>query len=205
MKVVLASGNAGKLRELSALLAAHDLTLVAQGELGIEGAEETGCTFIENALLKARHASRLSGFPAIADDSGISVDALEGAPGVHSARFAGPQADDADNNAKLLSELRDRGRFPDTRTGPSKQTAAHYYCVMVFLNHPEDPTPLIATGRWNGQITDEPRGSNGFGYDPYFHLPAEGVTAAELPAGTKNRISHRGRAVADLIRQLATG
>ncbi len=205
MKVVLASGNAGKLRELSALLTAHDLTLVAQGELGIAGAEETGCTFIENALLKARHASRLSGLPAIADDSGISVDALDGAPGVYSARFAGPSADDADNNARLLSELRDKGRFPDPKTGPSTQTAAHYYCVMVFLKNPEDPTPLIATGRWNGQITDQPRGNNGFGYDPYFYLPAEGVTAAELSAGLKNRISHRGQAVAELIRQLTTG
>lgn len=203
MKVVLASHNAGKLKELSALLAPVDLALVAQAELGIDAAEETGCTFIENALLKARHASQLSRLPAIADDSGISIDALNGAPGVYSARFAGSDADDAANNAKMLSSLRQAGALESPATGPSAQTAAHYYCVIVLLRSPEDPTPLIATGRWRGQITAEPKGHNGFGYDPYFYLPGEGVTAAELPAEVKNRISHRGQAVAELIRQLS--
>ena len=202
MKIVLASGNSGKLEELGALLAPHALELVAQGTLEIEPAEETGCTFIENALLKARHASRASGLPALADDSGIAVDALDGAPGVFSARFAGPTATDGDNNAELLARLKDAGRL-GSDGAPSDATRAHYYCVIVLLRHPEDPAPLIATGRWDGQITGTPRGRNGFGYDPHFWLPEERLTAAELPAAQKNRISHRGQAVQALGAQLA--
>jgi XTP/dITP diphosphohydrolase len=201
MKVVLASGNAGKLTELSALLAPRKLELVAQGALGIRPADETGCTFIENALDKARHASRESGLPALADDSGISVAALGGAPGVYSARYAGPDADDAANNAKLLTELRALGTL-SSDGAPSERSRAHYYCVIVLLRHPEDPAPLIATGRWEGQITGRPSGRNGFGYDPYFWLPSLGQTAADLSPGEKNRISHRGQAVASLTRQL---
>jgi XTP/dITP diphosphohydrolase len=188
VRIVLASANAGKLRELSALLSPHGVTLISQGELGIGSVPETGMTFVENALIKARHASTESGLPAIADDSGISVDALGGRPGVHSARFAGEDATDADNNAQLLEELHG---IRDAR--------AHYDCVLVFLRSPEDPAPLIATGRWHGFITTEPRGENGFGYDPYFRLPEMQLTAAELPPEEKNRISHRGQAVRSLV------
>ena len=204
MKVVLASANTGKLTELGALLKPHELKLVAQGELDIDAAEETGCTFIENALEKARHASRISGLPAIADDSGIAVDALDGAPGVYSARFAGPKAIDEDNNQKLLNELRALGVLDESGDPAPGAAAAHYYCAIVMLRHANDPTPLIATGRWDGQITSQPRGTNGFGYDPYFYLQGRGLTAAELPAEVKNRISHRGKAVTELIRQLSS-
>jgi XTP/dITP diphosphohydrolase len=203
MKAVLASGNKGKLKELQALLAPYDLSLVAQGALGIEPAPETGCTFIENALEKARHACRQSGLPAIADDSGISVDALDGAPGVYSARYAGPEADDAANNTKLVAALTALGVLGSDGE-PSEKSAAHFYSVVVLLRHPQDPTPLIATGRWEGQITGRPRGDNGFGYDPHFWLPDRGKTAAELAAEVKNRISHRALAVASLTRQLET-
>jgi len=192
VKVVLASGNAGKLEELDALLTPIGLGLVAQTALGIEGAEETACTFVENALIKARHASRLSRLPAIADDSGLAVDALGGAPGVYSARYAGPGASDRDNNDKLVETL-----------GSAADTSAHYYCVIVYLSHAEDPAPLIATGRWDGRIVTTPRGSNGFGYDPYFFDPVHGCTAAELEPVVKNRISHRGQAVSALGRLLA--
>ncbi|HEY5646035.1 MAG TPA: RdgB/HAM1 family non-canonical purine NTP pyrophosphatase [Pseudomonadales bacterium] len=188
MKVVLASGNAGKLRELDALLGPLGVSLVSQSELGIESAEETACTFVENALIKARHASRQAGLPAIADDSGLAVDCLGGAPGVYSARFAGAHASDQDNNERLIREL-----------GNAEDTRAHYYCVIVYLNHAEDPAPLIATGRWHGSIIREPRGSNGFGYDPYFFDPLQGCTAAELEPTLKNRVSHRGRAVEQLL------
>ena len=170
MKAILASSNPGKLEELAALLEPLGVDLVSQLELGIEGAEETGSTFVENALLKARHASECSGLPAIADDSGISVDALGGMPGVHSARYAGDTATDADNNRKLLRALEGE-----------QDTAAHYDCVIVFLRSTTDPAPLIATGRWHGRMLAEPRGINGFGYDPYFFLESEDRTAAELP------------------------
>ncbi len=191
MKIVLASGNAGKLRELDALLTPIGFTLVKQNELGIDGAEETACTFVENALLKARHASRLSGLGAIADDSGLVVDALRGAPGVRSARYAGAHASDRDNNEQLLRKL-----------AGTTDTSAHYYCVIVYLAHPEDPAPLIASGRWDGRIVTTPRGSNGFGYDPYFFDPVHGRTAAELEPTLKNRVSHRGQAVSELRRLL---
>ncbi len=192
MKVVLATANPGKLEELSNLLNPLGLELVGQSELGIRGARETASTFVENALLKARHASRESGLAAIADDSGIAVDALNGAPGVHSARYAGEKATDDDNNRKLLRTL---CAFDDK--------AAHYYCVLTFVRHPEDPVPLIATGRWDGHIITKPRGVNGFGYDPYFYLTDLGQTAAELSPALKNRLSHRGQAVrrlAELVR-----
>ena len=201
MKAVLASGNAGKLKELAALLAPYDMTLVAQAELGIEPGPETGCTFVENALEKARHASRQSGLATIADDSGISVDGLGGEPGVYSARYAGEHSDDAANNAKLIAALEHRGLL-GADGSPNERTAAHFYCVVVLLRHAEDPTPLIATGRWNGQITGRPSGSNGFGYDPHFWLPDRQLTSADLPAEEKNRISHRALAVAALTRQL---
>ncbi len=201
MKVVLASGNAGKLRELNALLAPFDMTLIAQAELGIEPGPETGCTFVENALEKARHASRASGLPVIADDSGISVDALDGAPGVYSARYAGEPGDDAANNAKLITALTELGAL-GADGEPSARTAAHFYSVVVLLRHAEDPTPLIAAGRWHGQITGQPRGSNGFGYDPHFWLPERQLTSAQLPTEEKNRISHRALAVAALTPQL---
>jgi XTP/dITP diphosphohydrolase len=191
LKVVLASANPGKLKELSALLKPHDMELVSQSELGIESAPETAPTFIENALLKARHASRESGLAAIADDSGIAVDALGGAPGVYSARYAGEDATDADNNQKLLSEL---AAFSDK--------SAHYYCAITMVLTADDPAPLIATGRWDGRIVAEPRGQNGFGYDPYFHLLDERLTAAELSPDEKNRHSHRGRAIRQLLAQL---
>ncbi len=201
MKVVLASGNPGKLKELGALLAPFGMDLVAQGTLGIQPAAETGCTFVENALEKARHASRASGLPAIADDSGISVDALEGEPGVYSARYAGPNADDGANNRKLIAALTERRLLTEDGT-PSASTAAHFFCALVLLRHPLDPTPLIATGRWNGQICGRPRGTNGFGYDPHFWLPGRELTSAELAPVEKNRISHRALAVAALSRQL---
>ncbi|MGD8416654.1 MAG: RdgB/HAM1 family non-canonical purine NTP pyrophosphatase [Pseudomonadales bacterium] len=191
MKVVLASGNAGKLRELTALLAPVGLELIAQTELHLEPADENACTFVENALIKARHASRAAHLPAIADDSGLAVDALGGAPGVRSARYAGEGATDQENNDKLLNAL-----------SRVTETSAHYDCVMVYLSHPEDPAPIIASGRWHGRIISSPRGSNGFGYDPYFLVPELDRTAAELDPGLKNRISHRGQAVAELLRRL---
>lgn len=188
-RVVVATGNAGKLRELTALLDGLDLQLIAQSEMGILPVEETGTTFAENALLKAHHAARCAGLAAIADDSGLEVDALQGAPGLYSARFAGPGSDDAANNAKLLRAL---AGVPDEARG------ARYQCVLVFVNGPQDPAPIVAQGCWEGRIVDTPRGSGGFGYDPYFWLPDRGCTAAELDAAEKNRISHRGQAMRQL-------
>ena len=176
------------------------IAVVPQGELGIADAEEPHRTFVENALAKARHASRASGLPAFADDSGICVAALDGEPGVHSARFAGPPPgggqqvrDDQDrrNNEMLIASLAGKA---DRR--------AHYYCVIVLVHHPDDPEPVIAEGRWHGEVVDQPRGANGFGYDPYFFLPELGCTAAELDPQRKNAISHRGRALAQLVSQL---
>lgn len=194
-RLVLASGNPGKLREFRQLCEPLGITIVPQTELGISEAEEPHATFIENALAKARHASRASGLPAFADDSGICVAALSGAPGVHSARFADAAGDrdaqDARNNAKLVASLAEKA---DRR--------AHYTCVIVLVRHAEDAEPMIAEGRWHGEIITTPRGSGGFGYDPYFFLPALKKTAAELPADEKNRISHRGQALAALALQL---
>ena len=188
---VLATGNRGKLAELSALLAEArlDLRLTAQSDLQIDAPPETGTTFVENALLKARHAARISGLPAIADDSGLVVPALGGAPGVRSARYAGGQADDRANIAKLLAAL----------AAPSLERSAKFYCVLVALEHCDDPAPLIATGTWAGQIASAPKGNAGFGYDPVFFDPKLRRTAAELDAADKNRVSHRGAALRRLV------
>ena len=192
--LVLASGNPGKLREFRELLAPFDFEIVAQGELGILDADEPHDTFVENALAKARHAAALSGLPALADDSGICVRALGGEPGVHSARFAGEPKSDARNNEKLLGLL----------AGVADR-AAHYYAVIVLVRHAHDPEPLIAQGRWHGEVIDVPRGQGGFGYDPHFLLPALGQTAAELSSEQKNAFSHRGQALRRLIELLREG
>jgi XTP/dITP diphosphohydrolase len=190
VKLVLASGNPGKLREIGAILAPLSIELVAQSALGIAEADEPHVTFVENALAKARHASRVANLPALADDSGLCVDALGGAPGVHSAYYAGREGTreqrDARNNEKLLTELGER-------------RAAYYCCVIALIRHPDDPRPLIAEGVWRGEIGRVARGSNGFGYDPLFILPSLGKTAAELKPEHKNRISHRGIALAKLL------
>lgn len=193
-RCVLATSNRGKVAELSALLAEAglDVLVIAQGELGIESPAETGSTFVENALLKARHAARASGLPAIADDSGLVVDALDGAPGVRSARFAGDDANDAANIGKLLEQLSD-ARLDRT---------ARFHCVLVALDEPEDAAPLIASGSWLGRIALAPRGAGGFGYDPVFFDPRLNCTAAELEPATKNRVSHRGTALRALIELL---
>lgn len=190
-RLVVASGNPGKLRELAALLRPLGMDPVAQQALGVPEAEEPHLTFVENALAKARNAARHTGLPALADDSGILVSALNGAPGVHSARYAGEPRSDERNNQMLVEML---------RQAPSR--SAHYYCVIVVLRHADDPQPLIAEGEWRGEIVLEPRGSGGFGYDPYFLLPNLGLTAAELEPAHKNRISHRGQALAMLASHL---
>ncbi|GAA0718891.1 RdgB/HAM1 family non-canonical purine NTP pyrophosphatase [Dokdonella soli] len=194
MKLVLASSNAGKLVEMRAILAGLDIELVAQPELGIDDADETGSTFIENALIKARHATRASGLPALGDDSGLCVDALNGAPGLYSARYAGGHGDAAANIAKLLDALHDV---------PESGRTAHFHCAIVLLRNADDPAPLIAEGHWHGRILAAPRGSNGFGYDPVFFDPALGAGAAEFDAATKNRVSHRGQALARLRELIA--
>jgi XTP/dITP diphosphohydrolase len=190
-RIVVASGNAGKLREIRAIVAPIGIEVVPQSELGVTEAEEPHPTFIENALAKARHASRFTGLPALADDSGICVAALHGAPGVRSARYAGEPRSDERNNALLVERL---AREADRR--------AHYYCVMVLVLHPDDPQPRIGEGEWHGEVILEPRGRGGFGYDPYFLLPAEGRTAAELDPARKNAISHRAIALERLFVQL---
>jgi XTP/dITP diphosphohydrolase len=194
MQVVFASNNAGKTREVAAQLAGLGIELLPQSQFGVQSVEETGLSFVENAILKARHASRISGLPAIADDSGIEVDALQGAPGVHSARYGGPDADDAANNARLLQAL-------DAVAEPER--TARYQCVMVFLRHAADPTPIICQGSWEGLILRQPRGDGGFGYDPLFWLPDLQCTAAELGLDQKNRFSHRGRALRQLLETLS--
>lgn len=190
-KLVLASNNAGKVREFQALLASLDFQVIPQGELGIPSAEEPHHTFVENALAKARHASAASGLPALADDSGICAHALNGQPGVLSARFAGEPANDAANNQKLIEELKNQS-----------DRGAHYVCALVFVKSANDPEPLIVQTRWYGQFVDQAKGSNGFGYDPHFLLPELGLTAAELEPAKKNEISHRGQALRELITQL---
>ena len=191
--IALASGNQGKLREMRELLAPHQLEGVSQGSLGIDDVPETGTTFIENALIKARHAALESGLPAIADDSGLVVDILGGAPGIHSARYAGVGASDKDNLELLLESL--------SEYSPA-QRSAHFRCTMVFLRHHEDPSPLITEGVWDGIITREPKGENGFGYDPIFFVPTHHCTSAELDPETKNQLSHRGIALRGLIEKL---
>lgn len=190
-KIVIASNNPGKLREIERILRPQGLEVLPQSLFNIPEAEEPYCTFIENCLAKARHASEHSGLPALADDSGICVDALNGAPGVYSARFAGEPKSDAANNRKLLEALANEAN-----------RRAHYYCVMVLVRHPQDPQPLIAEGVWEGEILHGPRGSGGFGYDPLFLVPELGRTGAELPLDVKNQVSHRGKALAQLAAKL---
>ncbi|TCV84113.1 RdgB/HAM1 family non-canonical purine NTP pyrophosphatase [Sulfurirhabdus autotrophica] len=190
-KLVIASNNPGKLREIDRILSPLGMEVLPQSVFNIPEAEEPHCTFIENCLAKARHASELSGLPALADDSGICVDALNGAPGVYSARFAGEPKSDERNNAKLLESL-----------AHEVNRKAHYYCVIVLVRHPHDPQPLIAEGIWEGEILHTPRGSGGFGYDPYFLVPGLDQTGAELSMDVKNAISHRGKALAELLIKL---
>ncbi|SDV51129.1 RdgB/HAM1 family non-canonical purine NTP pyrophosphatase [Chitinasiproducens palmae] len=197
-RLVLASNNAGKLREFGALLRPTGFDVVAQGALGVSEADEPFGTFVENALAKARHAAQATGLAALADDSGLVVPALGGAPGVYSARYAalvGGEKSDAANNARLLAELAALGAAGDRR--------GFYYCVLVLIRSADDPCPLIAEGIWPGTVLDAPRGDNGFGYDPYFLLPDSGLTAAELAPEEKNRISHRGQALASLLARLS--
>lgn len=195
-KVVLATGNPGKVSELADLLSAFGLDIVAQTDLGVESAEETGLTFIENAILKARHAAQITDLPAIADDSGLAVDALGGAPGIYSARYAGEDASDRQNLEKLLTALQDV---------PDDQRQAQFHCVLVYLRHAEDPTPLVFHGSWQGIITRAAAGEGGFGYDPIFYLPAQGKTAAELTKDEKRALSHRGKALTLLLEAMRNG
>lgn len=189
-RIVLASGNKGKLREMQAVLLPLGFDVLPQSDFGVTDAEETGLSFVENAIIKARHAARATGLPAIADDSGLEVDALDGAPGIYSARYAGPGAGDAANNAKLLAELAARG---------VTRAVARFQCVLVFVRHAQDPVPVIAQGAWEGEILESPRGTNGFGYDPLFFVPGEHCASAELSPERKNLISHRGQALRQLV------
>lgn len=189
-KVVLATGNPGKVRELASLLADFGLDIVAQTELGVTSAEETGLTFIENAILKARHAAQITGLPAIADDSGLAVDALGGAPGIYSARYAGAEASDQQNLEKLLLAM---------ENVPDGQRQAQFHCVLVYVRHAADPVPLVFHGSWDGEITRAPAGEGGFGYDPIFYVPALGKTAAGLSKEEKRAVSHRGKALTLLL------
>jgi XTP/dITP diphosphohydrolase len=193
-KLVLASGNAGKLREFGQLLASFDFEVLPQSAFNVPEAEEPHITFVENAIAKARHAAQLTGLPALADDSGLCVSALGGAPGVWSARYGGEPKSDAKNNAKLLADL---AGVADRR--------AHYVAVLVLMRSADDPQPIVAEGEWHGEIVDAPRGAGGFGYDPYFLVPGTGLTVAELPHEEKNRLSHRGKALAQLLARLRAG
>ena len=185
-KIVLASGNAGKLKEFSELFSGWQIAVFPQSDFVSEEAQETGLSFIENALIKARHASRASGLPALADDSGLAVDALGGAPGIYSARYAGAGASDADNNRKLLEAL---------EGVPEKERGASFHCALAFVRTVDDPVPLVCTARWRGRILEFPAGDQGFGYDPLFFVEEEGLTSAQLPREVKNRLSHRAQAV----------
>jgi XTP/dITP diphosphohydrolase len=188
--IVLASSNAGKLREFNQLLGGLDIEVVPQSRYYVRDADETGLTFVENAILKARNAAQHTNLPALADDSGLEVDALQGAPGIYSARYAGPKASDAENLEKLLAMLKDV---------PEEKRTARFQCVLVYLRHALDPTPLICQGTWEGRILPTPHGRNGFGYDPVFFVPTHACSAAELPAETKNALSHRGQALRQLL------
>jgi XTP/dITP diphosphohydrolase len=192
-EIVLASSNPGKVREINQLLATLDLHVQPQSDFGVVDAEETGLTFVENAILKARNAAQHTGLPAIADDSGIEVDALNGAPGIYSARFAGEGASDLANLKKLLTEI---------DGVPEAQRSARFQCLMVFMRNANDPTPLICQGTWEGRILLAARGDNGFGYDPVFYVPTHGCSSAELPAEVKNTLSHRGQALRQLLAAL---
>jgi XTP/dITP diphosphohydrolase len=193
-KIVLASGNAGKLREFSAMFAQHfadiNVELIPQARLGVDEIEETGLSFVENAILKARHACAITGLPALADDSGLEVDALQGAPGIYSARYSGQG--DAANNEKLLAALTDI---------PAEQRTARFQCVLVYMRHAEDPTPQVFQGCWEGRIVHQAAGSEGFGYDPVFYLPSEDCTAASLSKEQKNQLSHRGQAINEVLQR----
>ncbi len=193
-KIVLASGNKGKVREINQILAGLDIEVVPQSDFNVPEIEETGLTFVENAILKARNAAKHTGLPAIADDSGLEVDALLGAPGIYSARYAGAGADDTMNLQKLLQELQDVAEA---------ERSARFQCLMVYMEHDLDPTPIICQGTWEGRITHEPVGDNGFGYDPVFFVPDHGCTSAQLSPEEKNRLSHRGQALQNLLYALS--
>ncbi|VAX13424.1 Nucleoside 5-triphosphatase RdgB (dHAPTP, dITP, XTP-specific) [hydrothermal vent metagenome] len=192
-KIVLASNNKGKVREINQILTELNISVLPQSDFNVDEAEETGLTFVENAILKARNAAAQSGLSAIADDSGIEVDALNGEPGIYSARYAGVGASDKDNLQKLLQALQDV---------PEEKRTARFQCLMVYLHHAKDPTPFICQGTWEGIITREPQGENGFGYDPVFYVPDHNCTSAQLPAAVKNQLSHRGQALRLLVKQL---
>lgn len=192
-KVVLASGNKGKVREINEILAGLEIEVVPQTEFDVPEAEETGLTFVENAILKARNAAQHTGLPAIADDSGLEVDALKGAPGIYSARYAGVGASDRENLEKLLREM---------QGVPDEERGARFQCLMVYMEHAADPTPIICQGTWEGRIGHVPKGENGFGYDPVFEVPGHNCTSAELPPEEKNRLSHRGQALRALVEAL---
>lgn len=191
MRIVLASRNEGKLNELQAMLEPLPLELESQADHDVPSADETGITFLENAIIKARSVAAATGLAALGDDSGLVVPALDGAPGIYSARYAGTHGDDAANNQKLVAQLRD-----------VQDRAAYFYCAIVLLRHATDPTPIVATAAWHGQIIDTPRGDGGFGYDPHFYLPEFEQTSAELPRAQKNQLSHRGQAIARLVAEL---
>ncbi|MEO1889691.1 MAG: XTP/dITP diphosphatase [Cycloclasticus sp.] len=193
-KVVLASGNKGKIAEIQSILQQHDIEIISQSHFNVPDIAETGTTFIENAIIKARHASAIAGLPAIADDSGLEVDALNGEPGVYSARYAGLPSNDQHNTDKLLAEL---------ASVPNEQRSARFHCVMVFMSHANDPSPLIAHGVWEGNIVLEKSGDNGFGYDPVFYVPEQGCTSAQLESSVKNTLSHRAQALSKLMPQIA--
>lgn len=193
-KIVLASGNRGKVREINQILAGLDIEVVPQSDYDVPEIEETGLTFVENAILKARNAAKCTGLPAIADDSGLEVDALRGAPGIYSARYAGPGTDDTKNLQKVLQQLEGVAEA---------ERSARFQCLLVYMEHDLDPTPIICQGTWEGRITTEPMGENGFGYDPVFFVPEQGCTSAQLSAEEKNRLSHRGQALQCLLHALS--
>lgn len=193
-KIVLASGNRGKVREINQILAGLDIEVVPQSDYDVPEIEETGLTFVENAILKARNAAKCTGLPAIADDSGLEVDALRGAPGIYSARYAGPGTDDTKNLQKVLQQLEGVAEA---------ERSARFQCLLVYVEHDLDPTPIICQGTWEGRITTEPTGENGFGYDPVFFVPEQGCTSAQLSAEEKNRLSHRGQALQCLLHALS--
>ncbi|MCO6557453.1 MAG: XTP/dITP diphosphatase [Gilliamella sp.] len=194
-KIVLATNNQGKVNELQTLLANAGFDIIAQSQFNIPDADETGLTFIENALLKARHTAKLTGLSAIADDSGLAVDALNGQPGIYSARYAGEHGNDKSNNQKLLKALQNI---------PKEKRTAYFYCALVFMRHENDPTPIICLGKWDGLILNEEQGDGGFGYDPLFYVPELGCTAAQLTKEQKSQISHRGQALKQLIEKIKT-
>ncbi len=193
-KIVLATGNQGKVREMADLLVDFGFDVVAQTELNVQEAEETGTTFIENAIIKARHAAKITGLPAIADDSGLEVDYLQGAPGIYSARYAGENASDQQNLEKLLAAM---------EGVPDEQRTARFHCVLVFMRHENDPTPLVCHGTWQGRILHQAHGSNGFGYDPIFFVPEDNCASAELLPARKKQLSHRGKALKMLFKTLS--